>query len=99
MAMNDPKTIAKLLRAIAGGSNAKADRSDVIFNVAADMLDPPPSDVIALFYVKDRTIFQRPTRTSKGNTMMGFAVCDVRDGLNPNEVCNIMNRGEPAKEA
>jgi hypothetical protein len=43
MAVNDPKVIAKLLRAIAGSDNAKAANHDVIFAAAARLLDPPPS--------------------------------------------------------
>jgi hypothetical protein len=39
MAVNDPKVIARLLRAIAGGIAAKALRHDWIFNAAADMLE------------------------------------------------------------
>lgn len=37
--MNDPKTLAKLLLAIAGGENAKEAKQDVILNAAADMLE------------------------------------------------------------
>lgn len=48
-----------------------------------------------LFYVKDMTIFQRPVSTEKG-VRMGFAVCDVRDGVDPAAVCAILNKGEPA---
>lgn len=36
---NDPATISRLLRAIAGGANAQASKHDVIFNAAADMID------------------------------------------------------------
>lgn len=36
---NDPKTIAKLLRAIASGSDAKQSQHDIIFRAAADLLD------------------------------------------------------------
>lgn len=97
MKENDPKVVAKLLRAIAGGTFAQLHNQDVIFNCAADMLDPPaPDDAIALYYVKGRDIFQRPTRTAKGNTMMGFAVCEVHYGVDPNDVCAILNKGEPA---
>lgn len=34
-----PGTLAKLLRAIAAGSDARASRHDIIFNAAADALD------------------------------------------------------------
>lgn len=36
--MNDPSTIAKLLRAIAGAANAKTAGHDIILLAAADML-------------------------------------------------------------
>lgn len=38
MNQNDPKTVAKLLRAIANGETAQRNRHDVIFNMAADLL-------------------------------------------------------------
>lgn len=41
VATNDPKVIAKLLRALAGGDNAVASGADVILNAAAELLDPP----------------------------------------------------------
>lgn len=37
--MNDPATIAKLLRAIANGTDAKASKHDIIFNAAAEWLE------------------------------------------------------------
>jgi hypothetical protein len=43
--MNDTKTIAKLLRAIAGGSDARESKHDVIFTAAADLLDRRSADV------------------------------------------------------
>jgi hypothetical protein len=39
MTKNDPKVIAKLLRAMAGGTNAKKYQHDIIFNAAADLLE------------------------------------------------------------
>lgn len=39
---NDPKVVAKLLRAIAGGVDAKRNKHDTILICAADMLDPLP---------------------------------------------------------
>jgi hypothetical protein len=36
---NDPAIIAKLLRAISNGSDAKALKQDVIFNAAAEWLE------------------------------------------------------------
>lgn len=36
---NDPAVIAKLLRAIAGGTNAQKHGQDIILNAAADLLD------------------------------------------------------------
>lgn len=48
-----------------------------------------------LFYAKGNTVFQRPVKSERG-TRMGFAVCDVRDGVDPDEVCEILNKGEPA---
>lgn len=61
------------------------------------------SEIIPLYYVgkgrMDRkTIFQRPVRNDD-NIAMGFAVCDVRDGIDPAEVCAILNKGDPATEA
>lgn len=47
-----------------------------------------------LFYVKDSTIFQRPVRSGTG-VRMGFAVCDVHDGVDPAEVCAMLNKSEP----
>lgn len=40
MVKNDPKVIAGLLRALASGTDYKASMHDVIFNAAADLLDP-----------------------------------------------------------
>lgn len=45
--MNDPKELAKLLRVIASGENAKAAKQDVIFNAAADLLDAPDQKPVA----------------------------------------------------
>lgn len=93
---NKPKTIARLLRAFASGTaTPRADAA--VFAIAADLLDPPPSDVIPLFYVKGQAIFQRPTRRGD-NVTMGFCVCEVCDGVDPAEVCAILNKGEPATE-
>ena len=36
--MNDPRTLAKLLRAIAAGSDAQKSKHDIIFRAAADEL-------------------------------------------------------------
>lgn len=91
--VNDPKMIAMMLREIAGnGGNAAS-----VLSTAADMLDPPPSDVIPLFYVKGNAVFQRPVQHGK-NVRMGFCVCEVMDGVDPAEVCAILNKGEPATE-
>lgn len=38
-AASEAKTVAKLLRAMAGGSNAKDNGHDIILNKAADLLD------------------------------------------------------------
>lgn len=46
-----------------------------------------------LFYVNHRTIFQRPVKTRKGISL-GFAVCDVREDMDAEAVCAIMNNGE-----
>lgn len=53
-----------------------------------------------LFYAARGTIFQRPIKTARGGVTLGFAVCDVRDGIDPNMVCAILNIGEkpPADE-
>lgn len=62
---------------------------------AAELLKD--ADVLPLFYVKGREIFQRPTR--KGNAVsVGFRVCTVADHVNPAEVCAILNKGDPATE-
>jgi hypothetical protein len=37
--MNDPIVLAKLLRAIAGGTDAQASGHDLIFNAAAELLE------------------------------------------------------------
>lgn len=37
--MNDPKTLARLLRSIANGTEAQANKHDVIFNAAAEWLE------------------------------------------------------------
>lgn len=36
---NDPAVICKLLRAMAGGTDAKASKQDVIFNAAAEIIE------------------------------------------------------------
>lgn len=46
-----------------------------------------------LFYAEGRTVFQRPVKTAKG-VRMGFAVCDVRDGVDPGVVAAILNLGD-----
>lgn len=52
-----------------------------------------------LFYARNGVVFQRPVRTKTG-TAMGFAVCEVRDGVDAADVCRILNAGEapPADE-
>jgi hypothetical protein len=50
----------------------------------------------ALYYARGATVFRRPVRTAKGVTM-GFAVCDVRDGVDAIDLAEIMNLGEPAE--
>lgn len=96
---NDPKVTAKLLRACAGGTDAKKTGHDLIFMTAADMLDPPNSDAEPLFYVRGKDIFQRPvTNAETRNMSLGFRVCTVADFTDENKVCEILNRGEPATE-
>lgn len=50
---NPPHTIAKLLRAIAGGTEAKAMKHDVIFTAAADLLDKQAALEVALRELHD----------------------------------------------
>jgi hypothetical protein len=45
MGMNTPETISKLLRAIAGGTDAKENNHDVIFLAAARMIEEHERDV------------------------------------------------------
>jgi len=99
MAMNDPKTIAKLLRAMACGTEHQASRADAVFTAAADLLDPA-SGAEPLFYVSEKdgkSIFQRPVKTATGVRMglvrMGFRVCRVEAGVDAVQVCAILNRG------
>ena len=54
-------------------------------------------DPVPLLYVKGTTIFHRPVKTVTG-TSMGFAVCDVHDGVNPDEVCALLNRAEKPED-
>lgn len=95
---NDPKVVAKLLRCVAAGSYAKENATEHIFNAAADLIDPPlRDDVISYYYVRNGYIFKRPVRTDAGVTM-GFPVCLVCDGVEAEQVCAILNRGEPVTE-
>lgn len=55
-------------------------------------------DVLPYFYIKGRSIFQRPVRC-KDKLAAGFRVCTVADGIDIQAVCIIMNKGEPATEA
>jgi hypothetical protein len=48
-----------------------------------------------LFYVRDDSIFRRPIER-KANVSMGFRVCTVANGVDPDELCAIMNRGGEA---
>lgn len=98
MVKNDPIVIAKLLRAAAGGTAAKEGRKDVVYLAAADLLDPQRSDLIPMFYVKGNAVFQRPVRGKKGTTM-GFCVCEVSAGVQPADVCAILNKGEPPENS
>lgn len=53
--------------------------------------------ILPLFYVKGARIFQRPVRDKTGTKVqMGFVICTVHDGVDPDEVCAVLNRGEPA---
>lgn len=51
-----------------------------------------------LYYVSPRgagnVIFCRLVRTKKG-VRMGFAMCEVCDGVDANEVCAMLNKAEP----
>lgn len=42
---NNPAVICKLLRAIAGGTDAKASKHDVIFNAAADIIEKLQAEI------------------------------------------------------
>lgn len=46
-----------------------------------------------LFYVKQNAIFHRPVKKPNGNLSMGFCVCEVCDGVEPQEVCDLLNEG------
>lgn len=59
------------------------------------MLKNTAPAVEPLFYVRDRSIFQRPVRDGN-KTTMGFWVCEVADGVDPLELCAILNKGEQA---
>jgi hypothetical protein len=56
------------------------------------------AEVLPLFYVRGSIVFQRPVRNGD-RVRMGFPVCEVMDGVDPDVVCAIMNKGEPATEA
>ena len=60
---------------------------------------PPTVELPEPLYYVDRIneIRQRPVRRKTGTTM-GFMVCTVADGIDPQELCDILNRGEPATE-
>lgn len=51
-----------------------------------------------LYYVSSHgganVIFQRPVKTKKG-IRMGFAVCEVCDGVDPATICAMLNKAEP----
>lgn len=49
-----------------------------------------------LFYVEHSMIFHRPVRSKTGTTM-GFRVCVVCDGVDPERVCYLLNLGEQPK--
>jgi len=52
------------------------------------------AEVMPLYYVRGDEIFQRPVRTSRNHISTGFRVCFVSDGVDPNDVCAILNKGE-----
>ncbi len=57
-----------------------------------------PAGPEPLFYIdRGNEIRQRPVRRKSGTTM-GFVVCVVCDGVDPKEVCDILNKGQPATE-
>lgn len=49
-----------------------------------------------LFYVKANLIYQRPV-TADDRVTMGFVVCEVAEDVDPEMVCAILNKGEPAE--
>lgn len=57
--------------------------------IDAGVTDKTPVHTNPLFYVSDNRVMQRSTKTT-----MGFLVCTVHDGVDPAEVCAILNRGE-----
>ncbi len=71
--MNDPRVIAKLLRAIAGSEDARAIKHDIIFNAAADLLEDDKvtpammsaAEVHAFWYPKDFAGIYRAMRKAK----------------------------------
>lgn len=74
--MNDPKTIAKLLRAVASGEEAKASKHDLIFKAAADLLDSNQNMKEALEHAKAR--FQCLADEFKGDECnVNWAMCSV----------------------
>lgn len=50
-----------------------------------------------LYYVKGSAVYQRPVRIA-GGTAMGFRVCEVSDGVDPAEVCRLLNMAEKPPE-
>jgi hypothetical protein len=52
------------------------------------------------FYAHGMAVFKRPVHTAtadgKTSTVMGFRVCDVADGVQPEDVARYLNAGAKA---
>ena len=50
-----------------------------------------------LYYVKGNVVYQRPVEHKRlngsVNVSMGFAVCEVRDGVSPKAVAALLEKG------
>lgn len=48
-----------------------------------------------LFYVKGTKIYQRPVKSAEGLVTVGFLVCQVASEVNPDAVCDLLNKADP----
>lgn len=58
--MNDPRVLARLLRAMAGGTCSRQESYDVIFNAAADILDRDPRLLLSKYETALHLTVQTP---------------------------------------